>query len=119
MNAVTAKSFALEWADYWNSGDIERIMSHYAENIEMHSPLIRDLVGVQNGIIKGDAQLREYFLRGLEKYPRGKFRIQQVFLGVNSITILFFGATGELVAETLFFNEEGKIQRMYAQYLAQ
>ena len=117
MNVVTAKQFAREWVDYWNSADIDLIMSHYAEDIAMHSPLIRDLMGVPNGVIKGAEQLKAYFLRGLEKYPQGKFKLQQVFLGVNSITILFFGATGELVSETLFFNEEGKIDRMYAQYL--
>ena len=35
-----AEQFAQEWIDSWNSHDLSRILSHYADDFEMSSPVI-------------------------------------------------------------------------------
>lgn len=116
MTNDEARHFAMEWANYWNSGDIDKIMSHYAQDIEMYSPLIKELMGIESGAITGWENLKKYFLAGLDKYPDNKFQIKSVFRSVDSISILFTGATGDLVSETLFLTKDFKIQKMIAHY---
>ena len=116
MDAAFSLSFAREWVTFWNGGDIDQIMTHYAKDVEMYSPLIKDLMNIPCGCLKGKEQLRAYFLAGLQKYPENKFRLIEVFHSLDSLTILFEGATKKPVAETLFFDEEGKVNRMIAHY---
>lgn len=40
IDSNRAQEFAAEWIAAWNSHDLERILSHYAEDFEMASPLI-------------------------------------------------------------------------------
>ncbi|HEX5049396.1 MAG TPA: nuclear transport factor 2 family protein, partial [Gammaproteobacteria bacterium] len=35
-----AQTFAHEWIDAWNSHDLDRILSHYADDFVMSSPRI-------------------------------------------------------------------------------
>ncbi|MDP3877197.1 MAG: nuclear transport factor 2 family protein [Methylobacter sp.] len=43
MNNVFAEHFANDWIDSWNSHDLQRILSHYADDFEMSSPVIIQL----------------------------------------------------------------------------
>ena len=117
MDAAFSLRFAREWVAFWNGGDIDQIMSHYTEGVEMYSPLVKELLGISSGCIKGKDQLRAYFLEGLQAYPDNKFRLQEVFYSLDSITILFTGATGKPVAETIFFDSDCKVNKMIAHYL--
>jgi ketosteroid isomerase-like protein len=38
MTAEFAAQFAEEWIAAWNSHDLDRILSHYADDFEMASP---------------------------------------------------------------------------------
>jgi ketosteroid isomerase-like protein len=39
MTEAEAEVFALEWVAAWNSRDLERILQHYTEDVEITSPL--------------------------------------------------------------------------------
>ena len=41
-----ARRFAEEWIAAWNAHDLERILPHYSDDFEMHSPLIVERMGV-------------------------------------------------------------------------
>ena len=40
-----ATRFAREWVAAWNSHDLERILSHYADDAELTSPLVQKILG--------------------------------------------------------------------------
>ena len=40
MTESEATRFAQEWVAAWNSRDLERILSHYADDVEVTSPLV-------------------------------------------------------------------------------
>jgi hypothetical protein len=42
IDRTFAREFAAEWIAAWNSGDLERILSHYADDFEIRSPLIAE-----------------------------------------------------------------------------
>ena len=41
MKSVDLHAFAEEWITAWNTHDLDRILSHYAEDIVFRSPVIR------------------------------------------------------------------------------
>jgi hypothetical protein len=64
----------------------------------------------------GKALLREYFAAGLERYPALRFEPRELFVGVDSLVLHYVSANGQLAAEVVFLNPEGKISRYSAHY---
>jgi len=110
------KQFADEWINAWNSHDLDRIMNHYAEELEFYSPLIIKLNINPDGRITHKTDLREYFKIGLEKFPDLHFSLQHVLVGLNSVVLYYGSVNNTLSAEFMLFNEEGKISQVRAHY---
>ena len=116
MDYVAAQQFAREWYAAWNAHDLERILSHYADDVEMDSPLVSVLTGHADGRIVGKEALRAYFAAGLEQYPSLHFEPLELFVGVNSLVLHYLSVNGRPSAEVVFLNDEGKIARYFAHY---
>ena len=110
------KQFADEWINAWNSHDLDRIMNHYAEELEFYSPLIIKLNINPDGRITHKTDLREYFKIGLEKFPDLHFSLQHVLVGLNSVVLYYGSVNNTLSAEFMLFNEDGKISQVRAHY---
>ena len=61
-----AWSLANHWVAAWNAHDLDLIMMHYDDAIELISPVAAQLLGNSDGKVVGKANLRAYFQRGLE-----------------------------------------------------
>ena len=117
MTADEAIAFAQKHVNTWNTHDLEAIMALYSQSIELVSPLAGGITG--EPIVRGQAHLRTYFERGLQKYPELRFELMDTFLCQSSITLLFRGAGRKLVAEVLFLDSDSKIERVFAHYRAE
>jgi hypothetical protein len=106
-----AQVFASEWIESWNAHDMDRILSHYTDDFEMSSPLIVERLGRPEGKLQGKQAVRDYWLPGLSMQPALQFDLIDVFVGVEAITIYYNNVGRRLVAETLFFNAAGKVER--------
>lgn len=115
MTSQTAAEFADHWIAAWNSHDLEKILSHYADDFEMSSPVIVGLMGEPSGRLKGKAAVRQYWSRALAKFPDLRFEKLHVLTGVNSVTIVYNGVRG-LSAEVFHFDSQGKVFLAYAHY---
>lgn len=116
MDHETAQRFAREWYAAWNAHDLDRILSHYADDVEMASPLVCLLTGEADGRIAGKEALRAYFTAGLEKYPSLRFEPLELFVGVNSLVLHYVSANGQAAAEVVFLDEDARIARYLAHY---
>ncbi len=115
MNSEFAKIFSREWVEAWNEHNLDNIMLHYADNFEMSSPVIKKIMNIESGIIKGKNEVRTYWEKALSLTPELHFEIIKLFSGANSIVIHYKGHRG-LSAETFFFNNEGKVISSHAHY---
>ena len=115
MDNEFAQKFALEWVAAWNSHDINKIMSHYAEDFEMSSPIIKQLTNEKSGKLKGKNAIKAYWSKALEMNPELHFEIINSFSGTNSVVIHYQGHRG-LSAEVFFFDNYGKVKSAYAHY---
>ena len=117
MDHDTAQEFDSEWYAAWNAHDLEAILSHYTDDVEMTSPLVSALAGAADGGLVGKDALRAYFTAGLEKYPALHFEPLELFVGVDSLVLRYVGASGQPSAEVVFLDDEGKISRYFAHYV--
>jgi hypothetical protein len=116
MDLEFATRFSEEWVNSWNSHDIDKIISHYSEKLEFKSPLIVDRYSDPDGTIYDREKLREYFLIGLTNNPALAFKLKQVFLGVNGLTLHYENARGGETVEYFEFNSENEVIRSVSCY---
>jgi ketosteroid isomerase-like protein len=115
MDRMAAEQFAGEWYAAWNAHDLDRILGHYTDDVEMTSPLVSVLTGEPGGQIVGKEDLRRYFAAGLETYPELHFEPMGLFVGVNSLVLEYASVNGR-AAEVVFLDDQGKITRYLAHY---
>lgn len=114
--AVDTAKFAEEWSTSWNARDVERILSHYAEEVDYTSPFIAKLGGAVDGRLHGKAALRDYFQKGLAAFPDLKFTLLGVYAGADSVVLHYQSVRGLVAAETFEFDSEGKVKRVLCHY---
>ena len=52
--------FAADWIEAWNSHDLDKILSHYSEDFEITTPMIKVVMGVETGTLRGKESIRRY-----------------------------------------------------------
>jgi hypothetical protein len=116
LQASFARKFAQDWADAWNSHDLERILTHYDDEVLLTSPVALKLLK-GDGTVRGRAALQEYFLRGLEAYPDLRFDLIDTLWGTEMIVVYYSNnVRGGKTAEVMLLNSAGKISRVWANY---
>jgi ketosteroid isomerase-like protein len=111
-----AWNLANHWVEAWNSHDLDMIMTHYEDAVELTSPAAAQLFGTPDGKVVGKANLRAYFQRGLETYPELRFRLEDVLWGVNTVIFYFTNQKGTHTAEFMELSATGKVVRVFANY---
>jgi len=113
-----AWKLANEWIAAWNAHDLDAILAHYEEGIELTSPAAAQLLGRADGKVVGKANLRAYFKRGLEAYPELRFELEDVLWGLNSVVLYYKNQKGTRTAEFMEVSASGKAMRVVANYNA-
>jgi len=106
IDSAFAREFAAEWVAAWNSGDLERILSHYVDDFEMRSPLIAERGFSPTGVLRGKAAIRPYWGAGLTAKPPIKFELIDAYAGVNTIAIHYRSVARKLVVEVIELDEQ-------------
>jgi predicted ester cyclase len=116
MTIDEAWKLANHWVTAWNAHDLDLIMTHYEDAIELTSPVAAQLLGKPDGKIIGREDLRAYFQRGLEAYPELHFHLEDVLWGVNSILLYYRNQKGRRTGEFMELSASGKVVRVVANY---
>lgn len=118
MTRDEARNLADHWVAAWNSHDLDLILTHYEDAIELTSPVAAQLLGTPDGKVVGKANLRAYFQRGLEAYPELHFNLEDVLWGVNSVVLYYTNQKGTRTGEFMELSAIGKVARVVAHYSA-
>ena len=116
MDKEFTEHFAADWIASWNSHDLDKVLSHYADDFEMSSPVIIQVAGEPTGTLRGKAAVGAYWKKALTLIPDLQFELLSVLTGVNSITLYYKGARGRLAAEVFHFGSDKKVIRAFAHY---
>lgn len=116
MTKEEAWKLANEWVAAWNAHDLDLIMAHYEDEVELTSPVAARLLGKPDGKVVGKANLRAYFQRGLEAFPELQFRLEDALWGLNSVVLYYANQKGTRTAEFMELSTAGKVARVVANY---
>ncbi len=108
--------FARTWAAAWNARDIDAVLEHFADDVVFTSPVAQTVVPSSGGIIRGKAQLRDYWVAAIAKVPDLLFTIEGVYAGVSVLVINYRNQRGVLVNEVLSFRD-GVVVEGHGTYL--
>lgn len=116
MKKDAAWSLAKHWVAAWNTHDLDAIMTHYEDGVELISPVAAELLGNADGRVAGKENLRSYFERGLRAYSDLHFRLEDVLCGVNSVVLYYTNQKGTRTAEFMELGPTGQVARVVANY---
>lgn len=118
LTEADARKFADQWVLAWNSHDLNAIMSHYAPQVVLTSPVAARLLNDASGTVSGKEALREYFKRGLAAYPNLAFKLLDVMWGISSLVLYYSNqhGNGNKTGEFMELDAEQKIVRVVANY---
>jgi hypothetical protein len=111
-----AEKFAIDWIASWNAHDLDRVMSHYDDDVEYYSMFVARLTDNETGRLKGKDKVREYLAKGLAAYPDLEFELLNFFVGVSSITLQYKSVNNLIAAEVFEFNRDGLAKRVQCHY---
>jgi ketosteroid isomerase-like protein len=115
IEADFARHFADDWISAWNRHDLAAILSHYAPDIDMHSPYIAVMANEPGGVLHGKAAVGSYWEKALARMPDLHFALTEVFCGADSLVLHYQGQRGA-VAEVFEFGADGKVISAAAHY---
>ncbi|WP_158751268.1 nuclear transport factor 2 family protein [Acidobacterium sp. S8] len=116
MTRGAAMNLANDWVAAWNGHDLDAIMMHYEDAVELTSPTAAQLLGTSDGKVVGKENVKAYFQRGLEAYPELSFHLEDVLWGVNSVVLYYTNQKGTRTAEFMELSAMGKVARVVANY---
>lgn len=116
MTRDEAWSVANHWVAAWNAHDLDSIMAHYDDTVELTSPVAAQLLGVSGGKVTGKDNLRAYFQRGLQAYPELHFHLVDVLWGIHSVVLYYENQKGTRTGELMELSASGKVVRVVAHY---
>ncbi len=119
IDQAAAARFAEDWYAAWNAHDLERILSHYVDDVEFVSPFIAVLDDNPTGVLHGKTALRDYFARGLNRFPDLHFEPLDLLYGVASVTLYYVSVEGRRAAEVMELTSDHRAARVYAHYRTQ
>ncbi len=111
-----AQTFAEEWVQAFNSHDLDRILSHYHEDVVLVSPIAAQILNDPNGTVRGKEALRAYFQKGLAAYPDLKFELLDVMWGISSVVLYYVNQQGTKSGEFMEIDAAGQVTKVIANY---
>jgi ketosteroid isomerase-like protein len=108
-----------EWVEAWNSRDLERVLTLYAEDAEMASVHIPALGFDASGTVRGKDSLRAYWGKALALIPNLHFTLIDTYVSPDSVVVFYENESGNRICEYLRLDDAGKIRQGSANHLAQ
>ena len=116
MTLDDANRFAEHRVAAWNSHDIDSVLAHYTDDVELTKPMIQQVLGVSSGTLKGKKAIGDYWRAALQKIPDLKFSIIDVTVGVGAVSVYYDAVMGKKAVETFFFNDQAKVYKSLVTY---
>jgi len=124
LSEVEADAFAADWMDAWNAHDLDRVLGHYADDVEYYSPFVAQLAEPggpgADGRLRGKAAVRDYFAAALARYTDLHFDPPaHVAVGAGSVSIVYTSVGNRTAVETLVFAPGSRtVARAHCHYRA-
>ena len=115
-NNLDLLKFTNEWINSWNSHDLDEILTHYSDDVEITSPMITLAAGMMADTLRGKRRVAAYWEKALKKIPDLHFELIDSAEGIDSIALYYRSVMNKKTVEVMFFDKEGKVSKVFAHY---
>jgi hypothetical protein len=115
---VDLDAFAKDWIDAFNARDMDRILSHYTDDVRLYSPRVKATLGGDASCVEGKEALRHYFTTGLAHSPELRFTLDRVYPGEGSVVLRIRANEGREGSEMMVFAGNGLVREVRAHWTA-
>jgi len=116
LDRKTAEQFAADWITAWNAHDLDRILSHYTDDVVFRSPRIALVMSEAIDFVAGKPALARYWGRALAQSKDLHFTLDRLYVGSDSLSIAYRNQRGQHVTETFVFEASGLVKESIATY---
>lgn len=85
MDHVYASSFVDSWVGAWSTSEVDRILSHFADDPQFTSPIAARQLADTGDVLGGKDGLRFNWHLGLDRIPDFHFTGREIFIGVDGV----------------------------------
>ncbi len=115
MDSAAAGRFVEEWCANWRKVDIDAVVSHFAENAEMRSPLALKLT--ESPVVAGAENIRAYWRKAYGHVASADLKILSWSCDAAIARLTVWWQLGEARAsEFMDFDHAGRVVRSEAFY---
>ena len=107
------KTFLPDLIRAWNSHNLERVLSHYSDDFELTSPIVKERLNMDGGTLKGKENVRIWWRRVLDKVPDFHLELVDSALATDSTVAMIQKSShnNKHVVSNFTFNDDGKISK--------
>ena len=116
MDSAETKKIANDWVEAWNKRDLTKVMEHYADDCELHSPFVVKRWNLPNGNIRGKEKMKEHFAKAFEGPATKSMELLEILTGVGEFLLIFGDKQGPTSANLVALDESGKVKTVKAFY---
>jgi hypothetical protein len=110
-SAAWAKQYMSRWLDAANHLDIDAIVALYADDAELTSPVVVEILHEPSGTIRGLPALRDYFQRAFASVSFFQYQMVEAAWSRSSLTCWYVNHKGTRSTAFIEFDPAGKIRR--------
>ena len=78
-----------DWIEAWNAHDVERVLTHYSEQVVLVAQGVRSRLGHADATARGKNELREYLRLGLARNPDLHFELEAVLFSPTGYAVAY------------------------------
>ena len=93
----------------WNRHDLASILAHYHGDVVVTNPMFCVLLGIPDGVLRGRDALKPYWCKVLQQLPHLRFKLLDVYLGVDNFVIHYEGMFEKKTVEIFTVDANNKI----------
>ena len=110
------RAHADAWLAAWQARDLDAIMACYADDVDFAASTVASRWDRPDGRLRGKAELRRHFERGLELAPDLTFTEESLMAGPGGYALLYRRENGNRVLDVVELDKDGRAARVRAFY---
>lgn len=100
---IVTERWADKWIEYWNSGDLNKLMSLYAEKVELRAPFAK--IYSDGQFVRGKVELRRYWNEYMRRMPNVTLEKVAVYTGHLALAMHCVDTRGRHGIKTVLFDD--------------
>jgi ketosteroid isomerase-like protein len=112
MDTQQITGAAKGWITAWNSGNLEKILDHYTDDVILYSAAARRRWKAADGKLIGKSAVENHFRKAFEEVPGMRLEFVKLLTGTEGVLVIYKRETGMLTADLVHFDKNGKIKEV-------